>query len=254
LGFALLTSSTLRDFCLRLQNYYRLASRNADFRLEESDEETILVGHTTQPDICSETVDAFAGVMVKLMRTIAEKNFAPKWVELRRPKPAQGDKPYRDYFCCEVLFDTPEVRICIDSKVIDLPLPGASLELAQMHDRTAMEYLGKLERQSISNRARGLIVESLATGLVSKQQVADSLCMSSRSLELKLADEDTNFRKILDDTRRSLATGYMEQSGISITEIAYLLGFSDAANFTRAFRRWTGKSPTDFRKSIGLVR
>jgi AraC-like DNA-binding protein len=77
--------------------------------------------------------------------------------------------------------------------------------------------------------------------------------LSSRSLELKLANEGTNFQQTLDDTRRSLASGYIEQSGIAITEIAYLLGFSDAANFTRAFKRWSGKSPTDFRKSIGLV-
>ena len=148
----------------------------------------------------------------------------------------------------------PEIRIGIDSKDIDRPLPGASRELAQMHDRTAMEYLEKLGRASIANRARSLIIDYLATGLVSKQQVADGLCLSSRSLELKLASEGTNFQQTLDDTRRSLASGYIEQSGIAITEIAYLLGFSDAANFTRAFKRWTGKSPTDFRKSIGLDR
>lgn len=76
--------------------------------------------------------------------------------------------------------------------------------------------------------------------------------MSSRNLELKLANENTNFQSILDGARQSLAAGYIEQSSISITEIAYLLGFSDAANFTRAFKRWTSKSPLEFRKSLGL--
>ena len=123
-----------------------------------------------------------------------------------------------------------------------------------MHGRTAMEYLEKLDKQNVSNRVRNLIVEKLSTGLVSKQQVADGLNISSRSLDLKLVGENTNLQQVLDSTRQSLASGYMEQSGISITEIAYLLGFSDAANFTRAFKRWSGKSPSDFRRSIGLGR
>ena len=76
--------------------------------------------------------------------------------------------------------------------------------------------------------------------------------MSSRSLQMKLAEKGTSFQEILDSTRHSLALGYMEQSAISITEAAYLLGFSDVSNFTRAFKRWTGKSPRDFRQSLGL--
>jgi AraC-like DNA-binding protein len=115
-----------------------------------------------------------------------------------------------------------------------------------------MEYLAKLERQDITSRMRVAVVDILSTGMVSKQQIADRLHMSPRNLELKLAAENTNFQQVLDSTRQSLAAGYIEQSGISITETAYLLGFSDAANFTRAFKRWTGKSPLEFRKSLGL--
>ena len=241
LGFALLASSTLRDFCLRLTNFYRLVSDNVDIRLDESPDEAIIAVKLLQPDICWETRDAFVGLMVRLMRAIGKRDFTPIRVELARPEPAAGDQPYRDYFGCEVLFDTAELRIAFDLAMVDEPLPGASQELAQMHDHTAMEYLEKLDRKNISNRVRSLIVEKLATGLVSKQLVADALHMSSRNLELKLAEEDTNFQQVLGSTRQSLASGYMEQSGLSITEIAYMLGFSDAANFTRAFKRWTGK-------------
>jgi AraC-like DNA-binding protein len=254
LGFALLVSSTLRDFCQRLTNFYRLASQNVDIRLEESAQEAVLAVKLLQPGICFETRDTFAGVMVRLIRDIGKRDFSPLRVELPRPLPPAGDQPYRDFFGCDVLFDQPEIRIKFDSESIDLPLAGGSQELAQMHDRTAMEYLKKLDRQNISNLARSLIVDKLSTGLVSKQWVADGLNISSRSLDLKLVGENTNFQQILDSTRQSLAAGYMEQSSLSITEIAYLLGFSDAANFTRAFRRWNGESPSDFRRSIGLSR
>ena len=252
LGFALLASSTLRDFCLRLENYYHLVSQNVAFRLMESTDEAILAVKLLNPDICCETEDAFAGMMVRLMRAVGDPQMAPLRVELVRPKPAEGDQPYRDYFCCDVLFEQPEIRICIDSALIDKPLPGASKELAQMHDKTVMEYLEKLERQDICGRVRAVIVDSLSTGMVSKKLVADKLHMSLRNLELKLSRENTNFQQVLDSTRQSLAAGYIEQSSFAITEIAYMLGFSDAANFTRAFKRWMGMSPLEFRKSLGL--
>ena len=252
LGFALLASSTLRDFCLRLENYYHLVSQNVAFRLMESTDEAILAVKLLNPDICCETEDAFAGMMVRLMRAVGDPQMAPLRVELVRPKPAEGDQPYRDYFCCDVLFERPEIRICIDSALIDKPLPGASKELAQMHDKTVMEYLEKLERQDICGRVRAVIVDSLSTGMVSKKLVADKLHMNLRNLELKLSRENTNFQQVLDSTRQSLAAGYIEQSSFAITEIAYMLGFSDAANFTRAFKRWMGMSPLEFRKSLGL--
>ena len=69
---------------------------------------------------------------------------------------------------------------------------------------------------------------------------------------MKLAARDTSFQDILDSTRKSLAIAYMEQSKTTITEAAYLLGFSEVSNFTRAFKRWTGKSPREFRRSLGI--
>ena len=113
-----------------------------------------------------------------------------------------------------------------------------------------MQYLEQMDRRDVVNRVRRHIIEGLAAGNLSKQDVANKMHMSPRNLQLKLAAEDTTFQDILDGTRRQLATGYMEQSHLAITEIAYLLGFSDASNFTRAFRRWFGMSPRDYRKNL----
>ena len=131
--------------------------------------------------------------------------------------------------------------------LMDVPLPGASPDMAQYNDQIVMDYLEQMDRQDIVNRVRRYIIADLASGTLSKQAVADKMHMSPRNLQLKLAAEDTTFQDILDSTRQSLATGYMEQSHLAITEIAYLLGFSDASNFTRAFRRWYGVSPRNYR-------
>ena len=252
LGFALLSSSTLRDFCLRLQNYYQLVSQNVAFRLLEEDGETILAVKLLSGDISWESCDVVIAMVVRLMRAVGDPNFAPTKVQLARPRPGEGDQPYRDYFCCEVTFDQPEMRIGIEDGLIDKPLPGASKELASLHDNTVLQYLKKLERQNICGQVRTTIVDNLSTGLVCKKMVADKLLLSPKALEAKLSRESTNFQQILDNTRQSLAASYIEQSSVSITEIAFLLGFSDSANFTRAFKRWTGKPPLEFRKSLGL--
>ena len=252
LGYALMSSATIRSFCERLVNYYQLVSQHAVISLEENSSEVILVTTISSTDICNETQDAFVAMLVQLIRFIYDPGFSPLRVELYRPEPGKSKQAYQDFFRCDMSFGMPDVRIAIARQTIDKPLAGASKELAQMHDQTVRKYLQQLERRDIVNRVRAVIVDELSSGSIVKQNIANALHMSARNLQLKLAAKGTTFQEILDNTRHSLALGYIEQSGISITEITYLLGFSDVSNFTRAFKRWTKKSPMEYRQSIGL--
>ena len=253
LGYALMASTSLRDFCERLQNYYRIVSQNAVIRVEESDAEFLLVAAVTGSNICHETQDTFTALMVRFMRFIKNPLLNPLRLALVRPDPGPQCRPiFEDYFKCDIEWGSDEIVIALDPADVDLPLPGASKELAQMHDQTVMQYLKQLERHDIVNRVKTVIVEELSSCTLNKQRVADRLHMSARSLQMKLAARDTTFQEIMDTTRHTLALGYIEQSSISITEIAYLLGFSEVSNFTRAFKRWTGKSPREYRQSLGL--
>jgi AraC-like DNA-binding protein len=252
LGYALLSSASLREFCDRLCNYYRLVSQNADIRLLEGKDTAIIATAVNNPDICYETADTFACYIVRLMRFVSQPTLNPRHIDLIRPKPERGERAFIDYFKCDVEFDQPEIQIHIDASLLDKPLQGGSQELAQMHDQTVRQYLQKLEKEDIVNRVRALIVDRLSSGVVTKQQAAEGVHMSPRNLQAKLATQNTSFQEILETTRQSLAMGYIEQSSISITEISYLLGFSDLSNFTRAFKRWTNKSPTEFRQSLHI--
>jgi len=251
-GYALLASTTLRDFSERLRNYYRLAAQVVDIDLAERDGEFLLVTRVVIDDICWETQDAYAALMVRFMRFIYKPDFSPLRLALIRPEPVACRHQFDDYFHCEISFDNPDLVIALPTDIIDLPLPGASRELAQIHDNTAMDYLGRLDKADIVNRVRKIVVKDLLSTTLSIEWVAEKLCVSSRSLQGKLAGRGTSFQEILDSTREGLALGYIEQSNLSITEAAYMLGFSDVANFTRAFKRWTGKSPREYRKEKGI--
>ena len=79
--------------------------------------------------------------------------------------------------------------------------------------------------------------------------IASLLNMSPRNMHGKLEQRDTSYQEILDDLRSQLAIQYIEQDSMSISQITYQLGFTDTSNFSRAFRRWTGHSPSEYRKA-----
>ena len=78
------------------------------------------------------------------------------------------------------------------------------------------------------------------------------MAMSPSALQQKLAQLDSSFQDLLNQVRQSLALAYMEQARVSITEMSFMLGFSETSSFTRAFHRWTGKSPRDYRRDLSV--
>lgn len=247
LGYGLMASSTLRDFFKRIENYFRLVSQAGEFRHYIEGDVAVLEARNITPDVCHETQDAYVVFMLRFMRFLYQKPLDPAWVEMLRPCPEAGPQPYLDYFNCPARFGCEMVRIAVDSRVIDDELHGANPELALQNDEVVIQYLQEIDKTDIVNVVRGLVIKNLSSGTLSKTIIASQLHMSSRNLQFKLAAQGTSYQEILDTTRQELALAYIEQRRLAITEIAYLLGFTDSANFTRAFRRWTGKSPSEFR-------
>ncbi len=250
LGYALMASSSLRDFSLRLQRYFRLVSHSAEISIEESSGAYSLVVKVTSESVCNETEDALISVLVGMMREIYTSQFNPQRVDLRRAEPPDGPGPYEDMYQCPVRFDQTHSTIHIRSEDIDNPLPGASKEIAFQNDQIILGYLAKLDRDDIVTQTRMALIEQLSAGNVYKDNIAKRLHMSPRTLQYKLAQAGTSFQDITDETRRDLALRYLDTPDISITQMTFLLGFADTSNFTRAFKRWTGQSPTNYRNQL----
>jgi AraC-like DNA-binding protein len=247
LGYSLAASGTLMDFCRRLERYFRLVSQVAKASLTQTDEH-VLVRFEHLLELSSETEDAFFGFLIRTMRLIYKQEFKPVRVELRRPMPYEGATPYETLFRAPVLFGQASSLLVFDRTDLLQALSGSCPELAQVNDNIIISYLARLDKSDVITGVTQKIIEFLPDGDCTRDKVAIALCMSPTKLQLKLSQRGTSFQQLLDDTRKELACSYLSQASRQVTEITFLLGFSDTSNFTRAFKRWTGLSPTDFRQ------
>ncbi len=250
LGYALLASDTLEDFCQRAVRYWALVAQGVDIKLAINDAELELKAVQSGPGLCFAAQDVWAALVLRLMRMVRQDELRPLRVKCIRPMPAGGDGPYSAIFKCPVLFDQDCLGLYFDLDTMREPLAGASRELAQYNDQIALGYLEKLNREDIVNRVRAQIVSGLSGASLSRASIAASLNMSASTLQTRLARAGLSYQRLLNETRHELAKGYIEQSRLSVTEIAFMLGFADLSNFIRAFRRWTGKSPTEYRLEV----
>jgi AraC-like DNA-binding protein len=247
LGYALAASSTLMDFCRRLERYFRLLSQTTKISLSEADDQ-VLLRFEHLVELSAETEDAFFAFLLLTMRHLYRQDFQPLRVEFHRAMPREGAGPYETLMRAPVCFAQTDGLLVFSKADLLQPLNGSCPELAQVNDNIVIGYLARLDKSDVISGVTQKIIEFLPAGDCSRDKVASALCMSPTTLQLKLSQRGTNFQQLLDDTRKELACSYLQQAARSVTEITFLLGFSDTSNFTRAFKRWTGQSPTDFRQ------
>jgi len=250
LGYSLLASSTLRDCCERMVRYFRLASQQAELSIIEEGDRFCLRTDKLTEGLAMESRDTWHAFVVRLLRLIYRPDFEPVSVKLGRSCPPGCEAQYQKSFGHSLTFDAPYWEICLDRAVVEEPLTGGNREIALQNDQIIENYLAAMDKADIVTRVKQVIIQSLSSGQCNKQRVANEMAMSPSSLQMKLAERGCSFQELLNQVRESLAMAYMEQGQVNITEMSFMLGFSDTSSFTRAFRRWTGKSPKEYRSDL----
>jgi AraC-like DNA-binding protein len=248
LGFSLATSATLREALERIVRFFAIVTDAADMRLEDAPAGVRFTVHLRESaDPADEAVDAFVAAAVRLCRTLVGRSFSPLAVELRRAAPADVS-PYRRYFRVPVTFGAPLDGLTLDRATTETRLLTANPEIARANDAVIADHLARLESSRLAPRVRQVIEEQLPQGEPDPESIARRLGVSLRSLQRKLAEEGTGFAELLDETRSALARGYLDEDRYSVSEITYLLGFAGVSAFSHAFKRWTGSSPSAYRR------
>jgi len=247
LGFSLATSGTLMEAFERVVRYFDLVTDAAAMSLERGGDHvrfTVRLKDGASP--ADEAVDAFMAVCVRMFRALTHRRMNPLDVQLRRVAPADP-AAFARYFRVPVRFEAPLDTLVFAREVCEARLLTANPELARVNEAIVVAQLARLAEPSFEVRVRQAIVEALPHGEPSQAAVARRLGQSLRSMQRKLAAGQTSYTELLDETRRELALGYIEDRRYSISEITYLLGFAGASNFSRAFKRWTALSPREYR-------
>jgi len=251
LGYAWMTSATLRKAFERLSRYTSLvydelrvplADRDGEFHVAiESDESGL-----HDPALRERGKMAIA---VQLCRMVYGESFNPTRIGFRHPV-ASNVAAYYEFFRCQLDFDAEATELVMPVAVADEELPGFNPQLVHTFDELIIEYLRQRDRNDIVGRVRGAIFEELPSGEASLEKTASMLNMSSRSLARKLADEGQSFKGLLTEVRRELAEKYIRDRSLTLTEISFLLGFAEISSFSRAYKGWSGSSPSAHRESL----
>lgn len=247
LGHSLQSSRNLRDFALRLSRFFRLLSSGARTRFVVT-EAVAAIEFDIHELVPVAAEDALTVFLVGFARELSADACQPCRIELRRPLPADEGARHRRALGCPVAFGQAVASIRYAPGLLDVPFIGSSDELAERSDSIALGYLAKLDQSNIEARVKALAVEGLKERKVSKAAIAAQLHMSARTLQRKLEGQGTSFHQVVEDLRRDLACAYLEDRSRSIGEVSYLVGFASVSNFSRAFRRWTGAAPAEYRR------
>ncbi|MCC4307580.1 AraC family transcriptional regulator [Alcanivorax marinus] len=191
-------------------------------------------------------LDAFVAVHVKHLQRVARPGVV-RDIELSRPRPTAAGL-WGERLGVEVRFGAGRNVIWHDAGGLRDPLPLGDAALCRQHEQLAEQALAELDRAPPLIRTLRGLLRLRADNPPSLAELAASVNLSERSLRRHLADAGSGYRKLIEEQRAEQAADWLRRDGLPVGEVARRLGFSDASNFGKAFKRWYGVSPDRFRQ------
>ena len=189
-------------------------------------------------------------VLLNTFRLIAGSQWTPREVQFTHEAPQRVSEHMR-VFGAPVLFGCAINALVIEREFVDRQVPAADPRLYRILKQHAEAILREMPRESdLIAAVRRAIAESMREGDPRLARVTVKLPLGRRTLERRLKEHGVVFKQLLDDTRRRFAIEYLKDRKHGLTEIAFLLGYSEVSAFNRAFKRWTNATPLDYRRKI----
>ena len=253
LGFSWLASHTLKDGLVRLVRFQKILGTELTLKLRETDVGYCLYESIPQQEdpfhFCDASYNAGIASIYKICQIMMGTDFKPIRVSFEHKKPFCSER-LDHFFNIAVNFDANETAIEFDKVLCERVLVSENPDLARLNDQIVIDYLKDFEQDNIITKTRKILIEQLPSGLPKQFVVAKVLNLSLRNFQRQLTASDTCYSEVLKNLRYELACRYLSSPKYQITEIAFFLGFSDPSNFGRAFKRWNGLSPSQYREKL----
>lgn len=247
--YAMVSSATLGEAFERLCRYQRLIHETNRVTLESNGGRSILRHMTPGGGAAArQSVEFIIAAWVRAGRVAVGIDWSPMEVRFVHPAPSETGEHSR-FFRCPVQFGVGENSLVISRSLMDTPCVRADASLLAVLDRYASDRLGP-NTATFAGQVRAALSENIQKGGLGAEQVARRFKMSVRTFNRMLAAEGTTYRKLSDQLRHELAARYLRDRRVSIMEVAFLTGFSEISAFHRAFKRWAGQTPAEFRRTL----
>jgi AraC-like DNA-binding protein len=247
-----ISSETLGDAIQNLARYVRTVTEGWEITLTVEDENAVVEYTPTLAKLQDyrHMVEGNACSIMIFYQTFLGESLLPK--EIHFSHSFDGDKKEHEIvFGCPVKFGENRNRIILDRKELRRPIKTADEKLLRtlknLCDQVYRKHASKTS--GLASRIQKTIMELLPRGQAHAKEIAGELGMSERTMHRRLVEEGYSFSELMENLKQDLAEKYMKQIDLKISDVAFLLGYSDHSAFSTAFKRWTGKTPREARQS-----
>lgn len=252
-GQSLRGSATLGDALVRAGRYLPLLVSAADLSLHtlSSGRSLIIFSGRSALTRHPESVEFALGAILRVAEAVVGGRIPVRVVRFAHASPRDGRR-YEEVFGAPVEHRRANDALVVDSTVLLRVVPSHDDRLCEALDREVQARLTELpRRESVVRRTEALLrSELMASGAPTVHRVAAGLGMPPRTLSRRLRSEGATFQSLLDSLRLDLADRFLSEDGMTVTEVAHALGYSDPSAFNKAFRRWTGQAPHAYRRRV----
>lgn len=248
--FLMRAGPTLRDSFDNLVRFNGILAPGQAFKFEEAGGEALLHhGIPQRPGAIGRHLAEYTtAVLVKTLVILQDTKPTRAWFTHPRPPNADFARLAKGLHTENITFDEPTNGFAVDPKLLDGPVHGGDPALyAYLEEHALAALASRPKSDDLIDKLRHHVRDALKQGEPNVERLAVRLNMSGRTLQRRLSDLKTSFQEVLDQVRFDLARQYLKDARLDVSQIAYLLGYSELRAFDRAFRRWADKSPTEWR-------
>ena len=254
LGYVMMHSETIVEALRAYQRYNVILCSGYNLDWEEQGSDALLRFYkTTPPNMSRHCAEDMVSSLYQLISRMSNRAIPIRELQFAHAAPADL-RPYLAIFGVEPRFGANETYLRMGKEVLHYPILYSDPRLRKAFEPIAEEIRDRLNRgREFSDRVFEWMLACMPAYFPTLQQTSEAFAMSPRSLQAKLKEENTSYNELAANVRKEWAMAYLRKGEYSISEIAYLLHYSEPSAFLNAFKKWTGLTPGQYRGNAGIA-